>query len=53
VARALTETLESLDLQFPRVEGAALKELEQVRAMLESEGREHVDANTPSTSKDR
>ena len=53
VARALTETLDSLDLQFPRVEGAALKELEQVRAMLESEGREHVDANTPSTSKDR
>jgi hypothetical protein len=53
VARALTETLDSLDLQFPRVEGAALKELEQVRAMLESEGREHVDANTPSTPKDR
>jgi len=47
VARALTETLDSLDLQFPRVEGAALKELEQVRAMLESEGREHVAANTP------
>ena len=53
VARALTETLESLDLQFPRVEVAALKELEQVRELLESEGREHVDANTPSTSKDR
>ena len=32
VARALIETLESLDLEFPKVEGAALKELEQVRA---------------------
>ena len=53
VVAALVEAMESLDLQFPKVEGAALKELEQVRAMLKSEGREHVDANTPSTSKDR
>jgi PPK2 family polyphosphate:nucleotide phosphotransferase len=38
VARAMIETLERLDLQFPKVEGAALKELEKVRAALEAEG---------------
>ena len=37
VARAMIETLDSLDLHFPKVEGAALKELEQVRAALEAE----------------
>lgn len=44
VARALIETLDSLDLQFPKIEGAALKELEQVGATLEAEGRERSDA---------
>ena len=53
VARATTETLDSLDLQFPKIQGAALKELEQVRAALEAEGREHANAKKPSTSKDR
>jgi PPK2 family polyphosphate:nucleotide phosphotransferase len=38
VARAMIETLERLDLQFPKVEGAALKELAKVRAALEAEG---------------
>ena len=47
------KTLDSLDLQFPKVQGAALKELEQVRAALEAEGREHANAKKPSTSKDR
>jgi hypothetical protein len=45
--------LDGLDLQFPKVQGAALKELEQVRAALEAEGREHANAKKPSTSKDR
>jgi PPK2 family polyphosphate:nucleotide phosphotransferase len=38
VARAMVETLEEIDPQFPKVEGAALKELEKVRAALEAEG---------------
>jgi PPK2 family polyphosphate:nucleotide phosphotransferase len=37
VAAALTKALEDLDLEFPKVEGAALKELEQVRAVLLAE----------------
>jgi hypothetical protein len=52
VARAMNETLESLDVQFPKIQGAALKELEQVGAVLEAEGREHANAKKPSTSKD-
>ena len=40
VARAMIETLERLDPQFPKVEGAALKELQKVRAALEAEGRQ-------------
>jgi PPK2 family polyphosphate:nucleotide phosphotransferase len=39
VARAMIETLERLDLQFPKIEGAALKELQKVRVALEAEGR--------------
>jgi hypothetical protein len=50
VARAMIETLDSLDLHFPKVEGAALKELEQVRAALEAEGGAPADA-TKQTSK--
>jgi hypothetical protein len=34
----MVETLEEIDPQFPKVEGAALKELEKVRAALEAEG---------------
>jgi PPK2 family polyphosphate:nucleotide phosphotransferase len=37
VAAALVDALESLDLHFPKVEGAALKELEQARAALLAE----------------
>jgi PPK2 family polyphosphate:nucleotide phosphotransferase len=37
VARAMVETLEEIDPQFPNVEGAALKELAKVRAALEAE----------------
>src|ERR1700736_415496 len=39
VAAALIEALEALDLQYPKVEGAALKEIQQVRNALKSEGR--------------
>jgi hypothetical protein len=49
----MTETLDSLDVQFPKIQGAALKELEQIRAVLEAEGREQANAKKPSTSKDR
>ena len=38
VARAMIETLEGLDLQVPKIEGAALKELEKVRGALQAEG---------------
>jgi PPK2 family polyphosphate:nucleotide phosphotransferase len=38
VARAMVETLEEIDPQFPKVEGAALEELAKVRAALEAEG---------------
>ena len=38
VAAALIEGLEALDLQFPKVEGAALKEIQQVRNALKFEG---------------
>jgi polyphosphate kinase 2 (PPK2 family) len=37
VARAMVEALEALDLEYPKVEGAALKELQQVRATLVEE----------------
>jgi polyphosphate kinase 2 (PPK2 family) len=37
VSAALIDTLESLDLKYPKVEGAALKEMQQVRAALASE----------------
>ena len=36
VASALIEALEGLDLQFPTVDAAALKELQKVRAALVS-----------------
>ena len=39
VAAAMIEALERLDLSFPRIEGAALKELEAVRAALVGEDR--------------
>jgi PPK2 family polyphosphate:nucleotide phosphotransferase len=48
VARAMIETLERLDLQFPKVEGAALKELAKVRAALDAEG-DQARAKKPST----
>jgi PPK2 family polyphosphate:nucleotide phosphotransferase len=35
VARAMVEALEGLDLEYPKIEGAALKELQKVRAALE------------------
>jgi PPK2 family polyphosphate:nucleotide phosphotransferase len=37
VARAVTQALEGLDLEFPKVEGAALKELQKVRKALLAE----------------
>jgi hypothetical protein len=48
----MIETLESLDLQYPKIEGAALTELEQVAAALEAEGRERADAKKPAAAKD-
>jgi hypothetical protein len=47
----MIETLDSLDLHFPKVEGAALKELEQVRAALEAEAS--ADAKKAPASKGR
>jgi PPK2 family polyphosphate:nucleotide phosphotransferase len=37
VARAIVEALESLDLEFPKVDAAALKEMQKVRAALLAE----------------
>jgi hypothetical protein len=37
VAAALVEALEGLDLQFPKLEPATLKEIQQVRDALKSE----------------
>jgi hypothetical protein len=37
VAAALIEALEGLDLQFPKLEPATLKEIQQVRDALKSE----------------
>jgi hypothetical protein len=43
VAAALIEALEHLDLRYPRVEGAELKEIQRVRSALKSEeGRVEV-----------
>lgn len=38
VAAAITEALDGLDLNFPKVEGKALKELKKVERMLKEEG---------------
>ena len=37
VAAAVIEALEGLDLSFPKIEGAALKEMRKVRRALEAE----------------
>jgi len=37
IAAALVETMESIDPQYPKIEGAVLKELETVRKALEAE----------------
>ena len=37
VAQVLSETLEELDLQFPKVDAAGLKEMDEVRRALLSE----------------
>ncbi len=37
VARAMIDTLQKLDLQYPRIQGAALKELRKVRTALMAE----------------
>ena len=37
VARAIVETLEGLDLEFPEVDAAGLKEMGQVRRALLAE----------------
>jgi hypothetical protein len=39
VADAIVGGLEELELDFPRLEGARRKELEQARRALESEGK--------------
>ena len=38
VAAVLIEALQALDLQYPKVEGAALEEIQQVRNALKFEG---------------
>ncbi len=48
VAAALIEALEALDLEFPKIEGAALDELQKVRAALVAEGGgDHREAKKP------
>jgi PPK2 family polyphosphate:nucleotide phosphotransferase len=37
IAEAIVEAMEGLKLEFPKIEGAALKELEKVRGALEAE----------------
>ena len=37
VAAALIETLEGLDLKYPKIEGKALEEMQQVRTALLAE----------------
>jgi PPK2 family polyphosphate:nucleotide phosphotransferase len=39
IAEAMVDAMEALDLEFPKVEGAALKELERVRGALMAEAR--------------
>ncbi len=41
VADVITQALEGLKLDFPKVEGKALKELKKVERSLKSEGRDH------------
>src|SRR3954462_12047728 len=41
IAEAIVEAMENLKLQYPKVEGAALKELSRVRHALEAEARKH------------
>jgi hypothetical protein len=51
VVAALIEALEDLDLQYPKVEGAALKEIQRIRSALKSEGgRAKVRKNPPKGS---
>ncbi len=42
VAAAVAETLEAFDPQYPKVEGAALKELKAVASALKAEGKRDV-----------
>src|SRR6476646_7859823 len=41
VARALVEAIERLDLKYPKIDGAALKEMRKVRKALAGERPEH------------
>ena len=41
IAEAMVETMEELKLEFPKIEGAALKELEKLRGALEAEAPKH------------
>jgi PPK2 family polyphosphate:nucleotide phosphotransferase len=50
VARALTQALEGLGLEFPKVEGAALKELQKVRKALLAE---RTGRDTPPPARQR
>jgi PPK2 family polyphosphate:nucleotide phosphotransferase len=41
IAEAMVEAMEGLELEFPKVEGVALKELEKVRSALVAEPKQH------------
>ena len=41
IAESIVEAMEGLDLDFPKVQGKALKELERVRHALVAEARKH------------
>jgi PPK2 family polyphosphate:nucleotide phosphotransferase len=53
VARAMVEALERLDLKFPTVDSAALKELAKYRAALLAEGGDNASTIQPKSKRKR
>jgi hypothetical protein len=51
VAAAMVDALKALDLEFPEVEGDALKELQQVRVALEAQAGGRSDPKPPRKKK--
>jgi PPK2 family polyphosphate:nucleotide phosphotransferase len=51
IGSAIVSALESLDLRFPRVDKASLREFEDVRKALENEGKDRAKTNTARSGK--